>query len=84
MADLAQEELLRVADEDAEVDVVPELAEIDISSDDEIGGRPQAFNLVQTRGDNRSTTPGRQPAHVGSMSPVSDGTTTNLVGRQLS
>ncbi len=84
VADLAQEELLRVADEDAQVDVVPQLAEIDISSDDEIGELAQAFNRVQSTAAQLLERQVVSRRNVASMFASVGRRTTNLVGRQLS
>jgi signal transduction histidine kinase len=84
VADLAQDELLRVADEDATVGVVPQLAEIDISSADEIGELAQAFNRVQSTAAQLLERQVVSRRNVASMFASVGRRTTNLVGRQLS
>ena len=84
VADLAQDELARVADEDTSVDVVPQLAEIDISSADEIGELAQAFNRVQNTAAQLLERQVVSRRNVASMFASVGRRTTNLVGRQLS
>ncbi|MEU4671289.1 nitrate- and nitrite sensing domain-containing protein [Amycolatopsis sp. NPDC023774] len=48
VADLADAELVRVGDTEADDDLAPRLATIDVASDDELGELATAFNRVQT------------------------------------
>jgi signal transduction histidine kinase len=83
VADLAQEELLRVADEDSTEARVPRLAAIDVRSEDEIGDLAEAFNRVQTTAAlllERQVTSRR---NVAAMFASMGRRTSNLVNRQL-
>ena len=83
VADLAQEELLKVADEDATEAHIPRLAAIDIRTEDEIGDLAAAFNRVQTTAAlllERQVTSRR---NVASMFASMGRRTSNLVNRQL-
>jgi signal transduction histidine kinase len=83
VADVAEEELLRVADEDAGPEEVPRLAAIGIHTQDEIGDLAAAFNRVQVTA---ALLLERQIAgrrNVASMFSSVGRRTTNLVGRQL-
>ncbi len=84
VANLAQDELSRVADEDALVGAVPQLAEIPISSADEIGDLAQAFNRVQNTAAQLLERQVVSRRNVASMFASVGRRTTNLVGRQLS
>jgi signal transduction histidine kinase len=83
VADVAEEELLRVADEDAGPEEVPRLAAIGIHTQDEIGDLAAAFNRVQVTA---ALLLERQIAgrrNVAAMFSSVGRRTTNLVGRQL-
>lgn len=83
VADLAQEELLRVADEDSTEVRVPRLAAIDVRSEDEIGDLAEAFNRVQATAAlllERQVTSRR---NVAAMFASMGRRTSNLVSRQL-
>jgi signal transduction histidine kinase len=83
VADLAQGELLHVADEDAQEARAPRLAAIDIRDGSEIGELATAFNRVQTTAAlllDRQVTSRR---NVASMFASIGRRTSNLVGRQL-
>jgi signal transduction histidine kinase len=84
VADLAQEELLRVADEDAQEARVPRLAAIDVRTEDEIGDLATAFNRVQATAALLLERQVVSRRNVASMFSSMGRRTSNLVGRQLS
>ncbi len=83
VADLAQDELLRVADEDAQVAAAPRLVAIDVNSADEIGDLAQAFNRVQATAALLLERQVVSRRNVASMFASVGMRTSNLVGRQL-
>ncbi len=83
VADLAQAELMRVADADPREEQVPRLAAVRVDSQDEVGELASAFNRVQNTA---ALLLERQLAgrrNVASMFASVGQRTTNLVGRQL-
>lgn len=83
VADLAQEELLRVADEDAQEVRVPHLAAIDVRGEDEIGDLAAAFNRVQATAALLLERQVVSRRNVAAMFASMGRRTSNLVGRQL-
>jgi signal transduction histidine kinase len=84
VADLADRELARVTDvEDAEEEQPPRLAEIDVSSRDEVGELAQAFNRVQTTATLLVERQMTMRRNVGLMFANVAQRTQNLVNRQL-
>jgi signal transduction histidine kinase len=83
VADLSQEELLRVADEDSVQLVAPRLAAVSVGGSDEVGELADAFNRVQATAAlllERQVTSRR---NVSAMFAGVGRRTGNLVGRQL-
>ena len=83
VADLAQEELLRVADEDSQEVVAPRLAAIDVRSTDEIGELAEAFNRVQATAALLLERQVVSRRNVASMFASVGRRTSNLIARQL-
>lgn len=83
VADLAQAELLRVADEDDAQDVTPRLAAVEVGTDDEIGELAEAFNRVQASAALLLQRQVVSRRNVATMFAGVGRRTSNLVGRQL-
>jgi signal transduction histidine kinase len=83
VAHLAQEELLRVADEDNPEVVTPRLAAIDVRSSDEIGELAEAFNRVQATAALLLERQVVSRRNVASMFASVGRRSSNLIGRQL-
>ncbi|HEX2807535.1 MAG TPA: ATP-binding protein, partial [Kineosporiaceae bacterium] len=83
VAQLAQEELLRVADEDSTEVVTPRLTAIDIRSSDEIGELAEAFNRVQATAALLLERQVVSRRNVASMFASVGRRSSNLIGRQL-
>ena len=83
VADLAEAELQRVSDEDSLDDALPRLAEIGVSTQDEIGELAQAYNRVQTTASRLLERQVVSRRNVAAMFASIGRRTTNLVGRQL-
>ncbi|WP_088288720.1 ATP-binding protein [Kineosporia sp. A_224] len=84
VADLAQAELRRVADEDDAQDVTPRLAAVEVGTDDEIGELAEAFNRVQASAALLLQRQVVSRRNVATMFAGVGRRTSNLVGRQLS
>ena len=83
VADLAETELQRVADEDTGPEAVPRLAAITVTSSDEIGDLATAFNRVQSTAASLLERQVAGRRNVAAMFASVGRRTTNLVGRQL-
>jgi signal transduction histidine kinase len=83
VADLAQEELLRVADEDTPQASTPRLAAIQVRTEDEIGDLAAAFNRVQATAALLLERQVVSRRNVAAMFGSVGRRTSNLVGRQL-
>jgi signal transduction histidine kinase len=83
VAHLAQEELLRVADEDSQEVTTPRLAAIDVRSSDEIGELAAAFNRVQATAARLLERQVVSRRNVASMFASVGRRSSNLIGRQL-
>ncbi|MBL8928570.1 MAG: HAMP domain-containing protein [Kineosporiaceae bacterium] len=84
VADLTEAELERVSDEDSTEDVTVRLAEIEVTTQDEIGELAQAYNRVQTTASRLLERQVVSRRNVAAMFSSIGRRTTNLVGRQLS
>ncbi len=84
VADLAEAELVRVADTETPASQVPKLQSIDVTTRDEVGELADAFNRVQATAANLVERQALTRRNVSQMFANVARRTQNLVGRQLS